>query len=759
MKIPVNRLLTSFISIIMASTVPTTVHADPAPTNDVTQLWMSVAQGVAKETGQAGAGWALSAIGLAGNDSTQLKNISTQLGKIESELSVMSQQLEAIKVAIDFQTCIQLENDLNPNVIHIQSLYNDYLNFVQTGSDGNPVNVDDINIWLQSVLNGVGTDLIAINTALIDADQNKILGVCIGALTEQYFDDTGTITGPSVNPFNDRAYYSPIQNLINYYYGVQTQGTTLLVEAYHLRACRESGSSNCDFSTISTDVPPDQAYNICTQAVEQTPTATDCNNAKYAVKNPTYNNGMYERVKAQMAYAGAPYSWDYKLGIVMGNSIPILMPASLEDFTNYATFADGKTKITSTPCATPLSSDAPCGYTVGVYNGEFDPGIKYSYYGGVSDQKLWNNIPTGQLDDNELWSGLFDPYNNYIKNKVLPPEQNGNPIINVKGTAADYMNSIGFIDAGDKIILTHDDKHHAWGSTAICNMFTSLTKNMPYCNNKYHSAHVCYSTENGPGCEESGSQLYDTYAAKELTSIINTKTYASGFYYLHYACGNAASCSWSTKPGWLKSQATKDKFFQYRWPKLNIQNLVTKEYDYCTERSSGSSNVPGYLNPAGQYTMCGKDLKEYIDQLLPPPDTDISQTINSNSLQTGHTLSVSATISHNGASKQASLFMGAIHPDGNTMTFVVSLDPLTMKQGFLNNPRSYNALISELKIGNGRQGNYPDIFYYTFGGNEPIGRYQFFTAITTRDGFLDDSIDAGDIISIDTDFFDFKEPN
>lgn len=101
--------------------------------------------------------------------------------------------------------------------------------------------------------------------------------------------------------------------------------------------------------------------------------------------------------------------------------------------------------------------------------------------------------------------------------------------------------------------------------------------------------------------------------------------------------GEGIICDWLTQPGWLKSEASEAKCHQFRWPMLNIWDLSTDEYEYCTLRS-GSESLPGFMNAGDRFTMCDDDLQAYVDQLIPPPGATVSQALNPDSFETGRTL-------------------------------------------------------------------------------------------------------------------------
>ena len=224
----------------------------------------------------------------------------------------------------------------------------------------------------------------------------------------------------------DRPYYTPILNTINYYYGVQVQGPSILVEALHLEACQQAATSDpdlhCDFATASTSTSPSEAYEVCDDPTGQV--ATLCDEATEAVTDPESGTGIYERVQAQLIDAGAPYSNDL-LGLLWGTSY--VYPKNLTAFTNQAT-VDGETLSDCTS----FTSAAPCGFLAGAYDLTFDPQLTYAGYPGDGESSVWTPADAAQL------LALNAPYND---------ESTATGII-TDGTLADYLISIG-IDAGD----------------------------------------------------------------------------------------------------------------------------------------------------------------------------------------------------------------------------------------------------------------------------------------------------------------------
>ena len=760
-----NRTFKHITSVILFITLTLTsvARGDDEDASAITSVWTSVIESSEFGLGTTVVGWVLSAIGLARgtNQTNELKEIASELETINKDLEAINSTLEQILNAIKNQTCTQLESgtDLEIAVNNIQSLFNDYQQqFIQQAQQGNPVLENQLATWLVAVMDedsGVAQNLTTINTSVLRNTAN-IIETCTSSITSDYLADT-TSGGPLGNPFNDSAYYAGIQNIINYYYGIQVLGSAILAEALHLQAtCAKAGgysstNETCDFSKIAgLSIPPSTPDEVCKNPTGDT--ATFCSEANLVITDPQTGSGAYERVTSQLITAGAPYSWDKKMGLVWGTSI--LMPSSLEDFTNSAVFSNGS-KITPDGCATPLNSNSACGYTVGQYNKQFDAGIQY-VYGGNSDQVLWNNFSSKELDTNKIWSMLFETYN-----KKRFSSSNA---IDTGGSAADYMNSIGFTDANHKII-TVDETSKAWGKSGICNVFTEPKISMPFCSGLDDSSHVCSATASSDDCknDENPCDTCSIEEAKAIGDVIDTKTYANGFYYLKYQCstlilsnGKVTSCDYKDKPGWLTDVADDDKFHQFRWPMLNIKDLADEtSSNYCSLRK-GTSSIPGYLNSAGQYTMCGSDLQAYIDQLIPKPGTNISQTLNSTSLKTGDTLSVSSQLSNFGSATEVDVYMGAISPDGNHLTFVTSLNPLSLGFGKLDDPTSFLPLSKARHLDRRAVESFPGILFYTFSGHEANGEYQFFTLLSRSDSFNDGMINAGDIVSVHLNRFTFE---
>jgi len=149
--------------------------------------------------------------------------------------------------------------------------------------------------------------------------------------------------------------------------------------------------------------------------------------------------------------------------------------------------------------------------------------------------------------------------------------------------------------------------------------------------------------------------------------------------------------------------------------------------------------------------MCGKDLEAWLDNELPPPTTPtISQSLNATAFATGDRLSMGITV--NNTVSSTNFYVGGILPDGNTMFFLIALNPIILTEGFLDDPSSFRPLskLSEV-VPVGEKAHIPNVLTYTFIGMEPIGKYHIFSALSMPGVFADGSIDEGDIIMLDID--------
>ncbi len=565
--------------------------ADP-----VTSFWNSVASSAGSQVENVVAGYALSALGLSipNQENAELQDIVNLLTDIDKELSELVNEVQALE-------CLtaQDQTTLTNSIKDIQGLYDAYANWVndsptvpcweESDDSGNACfGQTGIKTWLDEVTdpeNGVDADLDAISDVMIQAGNTGVIYTCVKTITDNYNNSDGPKqyvfdwTGDTNNP----GYYDQVQQLTNYYYGIQAQGAALLAEADHLQACLSLGTSQCQFtgqpSSISAQAglgaTPSNPGDICNNAEKGSQAAADCTDAQNSVVK------VYDNIKAQLTQAGAPYSNSLVGRAWLGD---VVFVKSLEDFTNKATVKGD----TLSDCSTPLSSSSPCGFTAGAYNLSF-PNNNVIDYAGYS---YWTSPSGSDLNT------LLTTYNNKTSGDT-------------SGTLGQWMNSVGFTSAENKIVLTPQDGKN-WGTTTVCFMDTSIARGnskQPWCDGHGEGTSALTKQTKSGSC--GGACYFADYVAADFTgSSIRSDFYPLSLtWYDDY--GN--TYDWGTKPGWLTNQQGNTKFHHFHWGAFSISNLPT-----CTVRTAGSKAVDS-LNPGGIYSMCGSDLQDWLDQVLNPP--------------------------------------------------------------------------------------------------------------------------------------------
>ncbi len=561
----------------------------------ITTVYTGLLKGIGSGVGSDLDAWALSAIGISGSEETQLAAISAELQEIDADLKAINATLEEILNAIEEQTCTQLQTSLQAPVNNITALYNTYRSFLANAALSPPVppTAADVLQWQSSVLSSIATDLNAIHNAVYATPNANVITQCAIATAAPYLTASPTYQ----TFFDDRPSYSQLADILNYYYGVQVQGATVLAEAYHLQACQLAALNDpnlhCDFATASTSTQSSEVTSLC-----DNPTDTDvrraCLSAQEAVTNPDTGTGMYERVEAWLLEAGAPYSTgeapdDDPRKVISGgigllrnidssntldwsSSYAWLLPRDLLDFTNTST-VNGSTPF---HCNGPLKSSSPCG-PVGPYNANFNSAITY---GGYS---AWNAIRAAQLLQ------LFEPYND---------KANGS--FDYSGTAGDYLYSIGFSAAAKDngmIVITYDTgKNQDTGFAALCFMDTAAPRDkakQPWCDGihgEVQGTDNLLNTNKNPWVQ---SGYLDSIASNPR------------FYEVEI---NTTNGHVKIAPGWFVQMSETGNFNQFHWPVINVSTLSCQ-------------NGKPHTNPGGLLSRCGDDLQGFVDALLPPPST------------------------------------------------------------------------------------------------------------------------------------------
>ncbi|RLA41333.1 MAG: hypothetical protein DRR42_24790, partial [Gammaproteobacteria bacterium] len=500
-KTPIVNCL-SVISFIVSLTLFSTAATATANGNvgdgdssAISSFWTSVAKSAGGDVGGVVAGYALSALGISGasQEDADLTAIINLLTEIDAELTVLVNEVQQLQCLTS-----QDQTTLTDSIKHIQGLYDTYSGWVngaptvpcweESDVSGNICfGQTGIKTWLNEVIdpeNGVDADLDAINDVMIQAGNTGVISTCVKTITTNYnsSDDPKKFvfdwTGDTDNP----GYYDQVQSLTNYYYGVQAQGAALLSEASHLQACLSLGSSDCQFTGQGTDNSDESVYlnatpnnpgDICANAEAGSVAAEDCTDAQNSVVK------IYGYIKAQLLEAGAPYTTAL-VGKVMAQAslskADLIYPKSLEDFTNNAT-ASGK-KIQKSPCAVPLTSADPCGFTVGGYNHTAPSGTTYGEVTDASGKVAFEGY--------DVWA--FGNVSHEGDNlTTLLANYNGKTAGDTGGALGNWMASVGFINNSDsskgplgnpglKIVLTGEVHNAAGNNEAVCFMDTNISR-------------------------------------------------------------------------------------------------------------------------------------------------------------------------------------------------------------------------------------------------------------------------------------------
>ena len=572
---------------------------DAEESTAITTLYTSLLSGVGKGVGSESVGWAMSAMGLSGGDSGQLAAINAELQQIDADLKNINATLNEILDAIEEQTCTQTQiaSSLQDAVNDITELYNEYQTYLVNAARTPPVPPSQTQAlaWQSDVLSRVPGDLNALHNAVYATVNANVIDACAKATASSYL----TAAKTAETFFDDRPSYSQLVDIVNYYYGVHVQGTTILVEAYHLQACQAAAQDDpdlhCDFATVSASTSAADADTIC-----DAPTDIDvqrpCLEAEEAVTNPGTLTALYERVEAWLTAAGAPYATD-QLGIISSvassssgvgpsswtGSYAYLFPRDLLDFTNNVT-VNGETIA---DCAAPLTSKAPCG-PVGPYDAQFEAGMSY---GGINGH--WKAVTADVL------LLLFEPYND---------KSSGG--FDSSGTAGDFMYSIGFSEAAKEngLIVTtaNTGKNGDTGLATICFMDTAAPRDkakQPWCDDNSLPSGTHQGTDN----------LIDTSHQDWVQSAYLDDITSQPAFYDFYRNSKG---EFEELPGWTvtvqqQASSASDRAinWQYHWPITDVSEI-------------GCQNGKPAVNPGGLLTRCAGDLQEYVDALLSPPDGD-----------------------------------------------------------------------------------------------------------------------------------------
>ena len=274
------------------------------------------------------------------------------------------------------------------------------LKSIQSGSMPNPPPADIYDPWATEVLDELG---VSVEAALSILQKRLLVGAANGAVD-------GVIKTCAVwyltkfqdNPdmmfsFDDRQYFSPINNLVRYYTNWMARGLHMIQEAWLFRAqmralsawranqalsgCNMTSSSKCNFdaqqlptsggSSFCAQLQASQAAKRLTDNYERALTA--CERFDQATKKIT--DYAYELQK----YAGIPYSWGGK-----GEGVRLVLGSDITGRNATIAFGTPASRVilnqsTRTEWLVAASSTAFCGSTCSKINSSGLPDVPGFY--------------------------------------------------------------------------------------------------------------------------------------------------------------------------------------------------------------------------------------------------------------------------------------------------------------------------------------------------------------------------------------------
>ena len=534
-----------------------------------TDLFKSLAEGAAGEVGGAAAGWAMSAIGLSGHSDDQaeaLASISDQLKTIINQLNELQSSISALTDAIKVLDCDSLSSQLLGDRQLIDALATQYQGFTDEASGAyGPATVppqDKMTQWAADVTNetnGVGSAIDGISDLLLSSAAGQgIISACL---------QPSVIHPPIYGTLGDTDYYNKVANLINFYYDYQAEGLLLLQEAYHYQAQQSFVQAG------GTPPPADDPGYICENA-------TDSSTNFVCTLSIDQTNDLYQRLALQFELAGLPYTDDKVILLNNSGANPPLFVRSLEKFTQAAGDA----------CPTPLTSADPCQSvtlaTAGDTHSVGSP-MKVNYDGYTT----WTAATAGNL--------------NLLLHDKGPSQ-----------TPAQYLNSNGFENAENKILLTPQTASFSISNgnfgkdgSLRCFLDTDVAAGV-VCSSQSVASVLLQGGPDVRCVDNTGDPTIEpSWVTRSSLPTNRNNFYDARIAPQYYGCGAVLD----PKPGWLVGNTSANSF-QYRWPHFQVGSLT------CTNGRSP-------INAGGVPTRCGKNFDTVFNTLVARPATCAGTTV------------------------------------------------------------------------------------------------------------------------------------
>ena len=579
---------------LLSGLVPgTRAEAQAGETSFVVSLMKSMAEGAAGEAGSDLFGWVLGSAGSADQDAAVLNEILDELDTIESTLQGIETEISELVNAIDQLDCDTWVEQALPMVNAISNLWDP--NSVSAGGPGvppveqsyvgivaetqaNTVTVADMEAWADQVLNnnGQGINGLSIQQYLQDLSNVLIPPAGGSGLIQSCLAVPSNSPSTYVGKTDDGYYDDIVAPLLGYYYAIQTQGVTMVVEALNFEAWQTAGSPTSTTATIQ-DLPATICGNPSDSDVEEL-----CDNAEWAVLGEDGDTGVRGRVATQLALGGAPYT---SIGLLGEQPVHRYVSSTAVHASSPSLFSS----LNSTGCTT-LDSAAPCGILRGVYNTDTTLGGTYGAYGVGLDGSWRAANATEVAEIFEHGPAFGDGY---------------------ADVGAYMMQERGFLDLpADTIFLAsgffYDQPYKAKGGIDVITFTDTGIKPPlpPYLGQANGTSYFNYS--NGlmvrTGTDSAGCDYFTANPALP-SEAENGSYYIGGMWWCDV--GGTMEWAWATNPNGWANPADKP---QFRLPVVDITTLT------C---NAGLKPV----NPGGAYTMCGDDFADWLATQVPPAPT------------------------------------------------------------------------------------------------------------------------------------------
>ena len=522
-------------------------------------------------------GWALSSLGLAQNDGSQITNsllqqLNQELVEVENTLTTMSQELLAIEATIQQASCNNAAQNMWMAITDIDQRSREYSNFVGFAGKNGTVSNQQMLDWASRVLDpkdGLATQLEYIHTALVGTGGQGVINACIEA------------EFPVQAGVWDDEYWAGVYKWMNYFYYQQTRGLLAIVEALHLKAT-EQATASAKLSNL-TNLAPSVYQSICTDKTGSISGSFYCYEAQKQTETTRAN------IAQQFKISGAGYTNQELVAQYLTGGTTAqanLYPRSLENFTMVTDGAN---------CSKPLTSASPCGSTVTdskvtVKGGSWPTILSFSI--SKDAPSSWSTSP---VFNQTGWSRSVTADFDSIFMKYDPAD---------KMTPGQFMESHGFTTMKDKVFYTMDglnmveDLYKCFvdtdiipnpknnGSPVYCKSPNQFVENLMECGQPvgfFDPVSVCRTKK---GITKNRGKFYNVEVINQNQNGVDV-----------FKFGNPPIV-----PGW----EYKTNQLQYSLPKKALETVP------C------SAGYP-QRNSGGAFTLCGKELDDFVNAIIPSP--------------------------------------------------------------------------------------------------------------------------------------------